>query len=194
MLKKELLENEYIEFSKTDDRKMVFGDGNPDAGILFIGEAPGGDEIKQGKPFVGKAGKNLDGFMSSINMDRTKCYISNAVKFRPTKTSPAGNIVNATPTWKDIQDFRKLLAKEIAIIKPKLIVTLGGTPTKSILNSEHLRMGGLHGKFVPVSEFQSILFVLYHPAAVIYNASLNEEYKKDLETLKAYLKIEGHIK
>lgn len=188
MIKKEKLDVLYKKMSSELNKEMVFGDGNPESGILFLGEAPGGDEIRLGKPFVGKAGKNLDSFMNSINIDRTKCYVSNAVKFRPTKISPSGNTVNATPTWNDVQTFRPYLIEEIAIIKPKLIVTMGGIPAKSIFNKENTFMGTIHGKLQHVDEFNCDVLCLYHPASVIYNQNLLSTYNMDLEILKNILK------
>lgn len=181
------LDNLYKEMKDAFDKTMVFGDGNPKSGVLCIGEAPGGEEIKQLTPFVGKAGKNLDKFLGEIGIDRTKCYITNAVKFRPTKVSPSGNTVNATPTWDDVCDFRPYLEKEIKIISPKIIITLGGIPAKSILNNPNIAMSAIHGRVSECPEFNCKVFHLYHPASVIYNASLVEVYKKDLETLREFL-------
>ena len=81
-----------------DDRVLVFGEGPRGARLMLIGEAPGQQEALMGRPFVGKAGKNLDGYIEATGLKREEMYISNTVKFRPTKLSPAGRTVNRTPT------------------------------------------------------------------------------------------------
>lgn len=175
-----------ISLSSLRDKKLVFGSGNINAEILLIGEAPGKDEVLQGKPFVGKAGKNLEEFLNILNLKREDIYITNTVKIRPTKLSPkTGREVNRAPESQEIELFRPFLMKEIEIIKPKVIVTLGNVPLKTVLDDKSAQIGDLHGKAVVKDALT--LFPLYHPAAVIYNQSLKATYSDDLLKLKAYI-------
>ena len=116
------------------DRRVVFGDGKINAEIMLIGEAPGGEEEKQGRPFVGKAGKNLDEFLEIVGLEREDLYISNVVKIRPFKLSPKTNKpVNRPPDKAELSFFVPLLHKEIELVNPKLIVTLGNFAIKNVI-------------------------------------------------------------
>lgn len=187
MTKKEQLKKLYDNIKFCEDDKMVFGDGNPESPILFIGEAPGHDEVEQGKPFVGKAGHNLDGFLAQLDLDRTKMYITNAVKFRPTKLSDRGNTINRTPNDEEILRYRPVMITEIEIIKPKIIITLGKVPLKSTLNKTDVFISSVHGNLFKNEEFRCYEFSLYHPASIIYNQNLRSVYEKDIEKLKDVL-------
>ena len=107
---------------------MVFSDGNPDADIMLIGEAPGADEDRQGKPFVGVSGQLLDRMMASIGLTRSNLYISNIILWRP----PG----NRTPTTEEIAAFLPIMKRHIQLIAPKVIVTLGGSSTKALLGTQ----------------------------------------------------------
>lgn len=177
--------------NKFNDRELVLGDGKADSIIMMIGEAPGAREIEQKKPFVGSAGKYLDEFLSTIELERDKLYITNTVKFRPTKEGKRpGTKINRTPNKKEIEEFKSYLFEEIDIINPKVIVTLGNVPLKTILNNESASIGSMHGKSIPViiNGKEYIVFPLYHPASVIYNRELKEVYLDDLKQLKIFLK------
>lgn len=172
---------------------LVFGDGKVDAPtLMLIGEAPGEQEALQGKPFVGKAGKNLTEFLLAVGLLRSELYISNVVKMRPSKTSAAGRIVNRPPTQEEIAQFAPWLYREIAIVKPKAIVTLGNVALHAFVEKEET-IGNCHGRWRDVSiktsdsTFQLPLFALYHPASVIYNRALATVYADDLRTLKGSL-------
>ena len=102
-----------------NQRKLVFGDGRKKAPIMLIGEAPGEFEVKEGRPFVGKAGKNLDELLLATGMRREELYITNVVKFRPVKLSKANRLVNRPPTREEIELFLPWLIKEIAAVSPK---------------------------------------------------------------------------
>ena len=103
-----------------DERKvLVFGEGPTGARVMMIGEAPGEQESLQGRPFVGKAGKNLDEFLREAGMDRAALYVTNTVKIRPTKRSAAGRIVNRPPTQEEIRLFLPWLLKEIQLVNPR---------------------------------------------------------------------------
>ena len=88
-----------------EKKVLVFGEGDPGARVMMIGEAPGEQETLQGRPFVGRAGKNLDEFLEIAGMDRGQLYVTNTVKFRPTKLSPAGRVVNRPPTQEEVRLF-----------------------------------------------------------------------------------------
>lgn len=164
-------------------KRPVFGLGPLNAKIALVGEAPGGDEEKYGKPFVGKAGKNLTEFLSAINLSRDEVYITNTVKIRPTKLSPkTGRELNRSPKAAEINFFVPFLHRELEIIAPRYIVTLGNVPLNAVAG-QALRIGDYHGGLVKSGGYENI-FALYHPAAVIYNQSLKEVYIRDLEVLR----------
>jgi len=164
---------------------VVMGDGNPDADIFLIGEAPGRHEVEKGRPFVGRAGKNLDEFLKTLELERKDIYITNAVKFRPTqKKTSAGRISNKAPTKKEVELFRPLLMEEIRIFNPFIVVTLGNIPLFSV-TEQNIKIGEVHGK--PMDVGAGTIFPLYHPASIIYRRELNEVYRMDLEKLKYFL-------
>ena len=169
------------------EKKIVFGEGAAAPVLMMIGEAPGGDEEKQGRPFVGKAGKNLSAFLEKVGLEREEIYISNVVKLRPTKESPkTGRAVNRPPSGEEIEFFLPFLLEEINIVAPKIIVTLGNVPLKAVTGDKSAVIGDFHGKPQPLPDGR-ILFALYHPAAVIYNRALQEVYDKDLTALREFL-------
>ncbi len=169
------------------EKKIVFGEGTAAPVLMMIGEAPGGDEEKQGRPFVGKAGKNLSAFLEKVGLEREEIYISNVVKLRPTKESPkTGRAVNRPPSGEEIEFFLPFLLEEINIVSPKIIVTLGNVPLKAVTGDKSAVIGDFHGKPQPLPDGR-ILFALYHPAAVIYNRALQEVYDKDLTALREFL-------
>ncbi len=110
---------------KINAKKTVFSDGNPKSRVMIIGEAPGAEEDKQGVPFVGLAGKLLDKMLSSINLDRKSVYITNVVPWRPPS--------NREPSTEEIIQCMPFIQKHIELIKPSLIILLGGTASKAIL-------------------------------------------------------------
>lgn len=164
--------------------KIVTGDGCPNAKIMLIGEAPGKDEVLYCKPFVGKAGKNLSEFLEIIGLKREDIFITNAVKFRPVNINDMGFVSNRTPTEQEVNTFLPYLLKEIEVISPEIIVTLGGIPLKALLGWNST-IGGLHGR---ITSFNGIkLYPLYHPASIIYNPSLKSVYINDVINLKKYI-------
>ena len=179
------LEND-IKNSPYSDKRIVFGDGNINTKILLIGEAPGGDEEKQGRPFVGKAGKNLDEFIEIVGLERSDLYITNVVKIRPINLSPkTGKPVNRTPNTEEISFFLPYLKEEIKVVSPELIVTLGNVPLKAVTGDKKITIGDVHGNILEIDGFK--LCPLYHPASIIYNRSLKDTYLEDLEKIKNYL-------
>ncbi len=191
ILKEELLTA--VENSAYRDKTIVFGEGAGAPALMMIGEAPGGDEEKQGRPFVGKAGKNLSAFLEVVGLKREEIYISNVVKLRPTKESPkTGKAVNRPPSAEEIGFFLPYLMEEIGIISPKVIVTLGNVPLKAVTGEKKAVIGDYHGNPEPLADGR-ILFALYHPAAVIYNRALQAVYDEDLLKLKVFLEKEGLV-
>ena len=167
-----------------EPEELVFGVGNPNAEVLLIGEAPGAEEVAAGEPFVGKAGKNLNEFLSATGIARETLYITNVVKFRPYRVSASGRKSNRPPSKKEIALCAGCLEEEISAIVPKVIVTLGNTALQAVLGGE-MRIGICHGM---VQAVEPPVFPLYHPASIIYRPSLREEYTRDMEKLRFYLK------
>ena len=188
------LQNEIFAAMQTSpyrERSIVFGEGAAQPALMMIGEAPGGDEEKQGRPFVGRAGKNLSAFLEVVGLKREEIYISNVVKLRPTKESPkTGKAVNRPPSAEEIAFFLPFLQAEIQIIAPRVLVTLGNVPLKAVTGEKKAVIGDYHGRPVALADGR-ILFALYHPAAVIYNRALQAVYDADLLALKAFLQREG---
>ena len=184
----------FDELSIESQKPLVFGDGLADHPVLMlIGEAPGEQETLQGRPFVGKAGKNLDVFLQTVGLNRDEIYISNVVKIRPTKISAAGRVVNRPPSREEKALFTPWLMKEISIVRPDALVTLGNVALQAFADDV---IGNRHGRWSQVvitppeeSSFTLPLFALYHPASVIYNASLKTVYEQDLHTLADSLHV-----
>ena len=176
-----------------EEKPIVLGEGNTDhPPVMLIGEAPGEQESLQGRPFVGKAGKNLDGFLSVLELKREDIYISNVVKIRPTKTSEKGRLSNRPPNKEELALFTPYLMEEILLVQPKMIVTLGNVALKALCGSKAI-IGDMHGRETQITvthekqEASYALFPLYHPASIIYNRSLQEVYDGDLQALKSRL-------
>ena len=161
-----------------EERKvLVFGEGRVGAPVMMIGEAPGEQESLQGRPFVGKAGKNLDAFLEEAGLDRAALYVTNVVKFRPTRQSAAGRTVNRPPTQEEVKLFLPWLRREIDLVDPKYVITLGNVPLKALTGRGSV-IGDMHGRF---TEWEGRrLFPMYHPASVIYNPALKAVYSADI--------------
>ena len=157
-------------YQKNDDDHRVFGAGNLNARILFIGEAPGEQEDTEKKPFVGRAGKLLNNCMQKAGFKREDVFITNIVKCRPPN--------NRTPLPEEITpELKELLKKEIEIIQPKVICTLGATAAQALLNKK-VSMSALRGTFSPYDHM--ILMHTYHPAYIFRNRNAESELVKDL--------------
>ncbi|MBO4847987.1 MAG: uracil-DNA glycosylase [Clostridia bacterium] len=171
----------------------VFGEGrenNPV--IMFIGEAPGREEAASGRPFVGKAGKQLDSMLSLAGIDRAMVYVTNAVKYRPIKRK-GSSVSNRTPTAAEVRGGLSLLRAEIEAVDPDVIATLGNVPLSAVVQlaggvNEPLTVGAAHGFPVMflISGKPRRVFPLYHPAASIYNRELKPVLEKDLVMLGEY--------
>ena len=176
-----------------EDKPLVFGEGKDDhPPVMLIGEAPGEQESLQGRPFVGKAGKNLDGFLAALEMRREDIYISNVVKIRPTKVSEKSRVSNRPPNKEELALFTPFLYEEILRVQPGMIVTLGNVALKALCGPKAI-IGDMHGQTAEVTvrhekqEAAFPIFPLYHPASIIYNRSLQEVYNSDLQALKTVL-------
>ena len=169
------------------ENALVFGEGPKHAKLMLIGEAPGEQETLQGRPFVGKAGQNLDHFLALAGLSREEIYISNAVKLRPTKTGKTGRLSNRPPTKDEIALFRPWLMREIEEVAPGMIATLGNVPLRAV-TGRSLSIGEVHGQVLDAGETGLPLFALYHPASLIYNRSLTDVYEQDVRALSQRLK------
>jgi DNA polymerase len=152
--------------------QTVFGDGNPDARVLFVGEAPGKNEDLQGVPFVGKAGQNLNTLLEIAGLQREDVFIANVLKCRP----PG----NRDPRPEEIEVCTPFLREQTRTINPEFIVTLGNFATKFILKTD-MGITRLHGTLQKAGRFK--VFPIYHPAAAIYDHSKWEALENDFATL-----------
>lgn len=169
------------------ENALVFGEGPMQPLLMLIGEAPGEQESLAGRPFVGKAGKNLDHFLELAGLRREEIYISNAVKIRPTKVGKTGRLSNRPPTKEEIALFRPWLLREIEEVQPKVIATLGNVPLHAV-TGKNLSIGQMHGQMHVAGETGLPLFALYHPASLIYNRSLEGVYEADVRALAAKIR------
>jgi DNA polymerase len=148
--------------------KVVPGEGAENADIIFIGEAPGWHEDQQGRPFVGQAGQFLDRLLASINLNRQQVYIANVIKCRPPD--------NRDPLPTEIQNCRQWLDSQIAIIKPKMIVTLGRYSMAMYFPGKSISK--IHG--TAVKSDNVIYYAMYHPAAALHQQSLRQAIEADM--------------
>ncbi len=170
--------------------EIVLDCGNIDTRILLIGEAPGKDEVKLSKPFVGAAGKNLNKFLEVIGLMRDNIFVANSIKYRLSKINPkSGRKINRPPTKDEIEKNQRYLIKEIEIISPEIIVTLGNVPLKMVSGDKSISIGNVHGELIKIQvlDKEYSLYPLYHPASIIYNASLQDVYMEDVVKLKGIL-------
>ena len=164
---------------------LVFGEGPAQARLMLVGEAPGEQEAMLGRPFVGKAGKLLDAFIAGTGLTRGEMYVTNTVKFRPSRISKAGRVVNRTPTQEEIAAFLPFLKKEIAQVNPACVVTLGNVPLRALLGEKET-IGQAHGQLRRQEDRQ--YFPMYHPASMIYNPGLKAIFAQDMEKLGQLIK------
>jgi uracil-DNA glycosylase len=152
--------------------QVVFGVGNPDADLMFVGEAPGFHEDKQGFPFVGQAGKLLDKLLAGIGLERSDVYIANTLKCRP----PG----NRDPNPDEKQACEPWLFRQIELIKPKVIATLGNHATKQMTGKE-VGITRVHGREQEVAygSTRVLLYPLYHPAAALYTPAMLKVLEED---------------
>ena len=170
-----------------EDKPLVLGEGNGDRPrLMLVGEAPGETEVVKGRPFVGRAGKNLDEFLRLAGLQREEIFVTNAVKIRPTEIGPTGRTRNRAPNREELSLFTPWLLKEIKAVRPRALVTLGNVPLKALAGPRST-VGECHGQWLD-SQAGVPLFALYHPASIIYRRALAPVYEQDVLTLAETLK------
>ena len=178
---------------------LVFGAGNPRAELMFIGEGPGFDEDRLGIPFVGKAGQLLTKIIESIELTREKVYISNIVKCHPMRdpSHPEMRGNDRPPTQDEVAQCLPILFKQIGIIKPRIICTLGSPATKALLNLSG-GIGKVRGRFYdfypPYGSFGKPIKVIptYHPAYLLRDPTRKSEVWEDMRKIKKAIKTGGN--
>jgi uracil-DNA glycosylase len=165
-IKKAILDDEICPDLAAQATNLVMGDGNVDADIVFIGEAPGKNEDEQGLPFVGAAGKFLNEMLAAAGMDRQDVYITNIVKYQPPN--------NRDPLPEEKKAFWPYLLKQLQIIEPKVVITLGRHSMEYFLPD--MKISQIHGqpKRVVFGDGKLVIVPLYHPAAALYNGSMRQ--------------------
>ena len=178
-LKADILTNNVCSELAESANQLVLGDGNPNADVVFIGEAPGKNEDEQGLPFVGAAGKFLNEMLAGINLERKDVYITNIVKYRPPN--------NRDPLPDEKKAFWPYLVQQLDIINPKIIVTLGRHSMEYFL--PEMKISQIHGqpKRIQFGDRKVVIMPLYHPAAALYNGGMRETLVQDFNTLPKIL-------
>jgi len=164
--------------------QLVFADGNPEARIMLIGEAPGAEEDRQGKPFVGRSGQLLDRMLAAIGLDRTAVYIVNTVPWRP----PG----NRTPTPEEMELCLPFLHRQVELVAPKLVMTLGGPAMQTVFKTTNgiIKMRG-KWQNVAIGTHQVDALPTLHPAYLLRNPPAKQQAWKDLLSLKMKLDALG---
>lgn len=179
-LRLEIIKNMVGEELANQATQLVMGSGNPSAQVVFIGEAPGKNEDLAGLPFVGASGKMLDAMLESINLNRKEVYITNIVKYRPPN--------NRDPRPSEKAEFWPYLVRQLEIINPKVVVTLGRHAMNCFLPTAVI--SNQHGKIQKVSlsvkdkQLSFWLLPLYHPAAALYNGSMRQTLFDDFQIVR----------
>jgi uracil-DNA glycosylase len=160
-------------------KNAVPGEGDEGAGVVVVGEAPGRSEDEVGRPFVGSAGANLDALLAVAGLPRSSVFVTNVVKCRP----PG----NRRPAQRELDSCHPYLRRQLEAISPAVVVLLGDTATKEFF--PELTLGGAHGS--PVTRGSTVYFPTYHPAAMIYNRSLETTLREDFRKLGALVRGEN---
>ena len=161
-------------------RQVVFGAGNADADLMFVGEASGESEDREGKPFVGAAGRLLDKLLAEIGLERSDCFIANVLKCRP----PG----NRDPRPEEIEECRPHLLRQIELIEPRVICTLGNFATK-LLSGSPQGITRVHGRLQTrdLGALEVQLYPLFHPSAALRTPAVLEQLRADIARLPAVL-------
>ncbi len=170
-LKAKILEANVCPELAAQATQLVMGDGNPDADIVFIGEAPGKNEDEQGLPFVGAAGKFLNEMLAAAGMNRGDVYITNIVKYRPPN--------NRDPEVEEKREFWPYLMQQLAIIQPRVVITLGRHSGAAFIPDLRISRDHGHARKVRYHQHEFLVIPLYHPAAALYNGSMREVLIED---------------
>jgi DNA polymerase len=168
--------------------QTVFGVGNPDAELMFIGEAPGVDEDKQGEPFVGRAGQLLTRIIETMGFTRQEVYIANILKCRP--DTPSSSFGNRPPTPREMQTCRPYLIEQIDVIEPKVLVALGAVAVEGLLGTRRT-MRELRGRWHSYNG--TPLMITYHPAYLLRNQTPSEKRKVWEDMLQVLERLEKPI-
>jgi uracil-DNA glycosylase family 4 len=168
--------------------QTVFGVGSPDAELMFIGEAPGVDEDRQGEPFVGRAGQLLTRIIETMGLIREEVYIANILKCRP--DTPSGSFGNRPPTPLEMQTCRPYLVEQIDIIQPKVLVALGAVAVEGLLGTRGT-MRELRGRWHSYNG--TPLMITYHPAYLLRNQAPSEKRKVWEDMLQVLERLERPI-
>lgn len=165
-IREDILKNNICPDLAASATQLVIGDGNLDAEIVFIGEAPGKNEDEQGIPFVGAAGKFLNEMLAQANLERGDVYITNIVKYRPPN--------NRDPLPEEKKAFWPYLVRQLDVIEPKVVVTLGRHSMEYFL--PEAKISAIHGqaKRISFGDKKLVIVPLYHPAAALYNGSMRQ--------------------
>lgn len=182
-LAQEIIEKDICPELKAQAIQLVMGDGKPDADIVFIGEAPGKKEDIEGKPFIGAAGKFLNEMLAAAGMNRDDVYITNIVKYRPPN--------NRDPSPEEKAAFWPYLLRQLEIIQPKVVITLGRHSMEYFLPGA--KIGVVHGDphNITVDGQDMLLMPLFHPAAALYNGSLRQTLIDDFLKVPELIKSHG---
>jgi DNA polymerase len=175
-IKSQIMKDEVCKNLAEQATQLVFGDGNIDAEIVFIGEAPGKNEDIQGIPFVGAAGKFLNEMLETIGMKREDIYITNIVKYRPPN--------NRDPLPQEKEAFLPYLQAQLDAIQPKMIITLGRHSMNCLL--PNLQISQVHGQ--PKRYKGRVILPLFHPAAALYNGAMRQTLIDDFALIPEILK------
>jgi DNA polymerase len=181
-----------------DYSSPVFGEGDAFSTIVLVGEAPGANEAEQGRVFVGKAGEQLNAMLALANLKREEIFITNAVKFRPIKRTKT-SVSNRTPTIAEINASNYVLQKELELIKPHFVITLGNTALSAVIkatkaNIKFTTLKEMQGKprKLRAFDFRFTLYPVYHPASVIYNRELQPALDESLVRIPEILRGLGY--
>ncbi|RIK60335.1 MAG: uracil-DNA glycosylase [Nitrospira sp.] len=173
----ESLENfQRCPLAKLGRSRVVFGVGNPQASVMFVGEAPGYHEDQKGEPFVGAAGQLLNDLLKSAGLSRSDIYIANVIKCRPPN--------NRDPEPIEVETCKPFLLQQIALIRPTLVCSLGNWATQTLLERK-VGITRVRGQAFHLKEF--VLFPLLHPAAALHQGTLLTPLREDFQKLKEFL-------
>lgn len=165
-LREEILTNHVTPELEAGAIQLVMGDGNANADIVFIGEAPGKQEDEQGLPFVGASGKFLNEMLAAAGLKREDVYITNIVKYRPPN--------NRDPLPEEKHEFWPYLMRQLEIIKPKVVITLGRHSGAAFIPDLVISRDHGHSRTVKYHDYEFLVIPLYHPAAALYNGSMRQ--------------------
>ncbi|MCP9438844.1 MAG: uracil-DNA glycosylase [Nitrospira sp.] len=175
-LAQSLVDCQRCKLAKLGRTQVVFGVGNPQASIMFVGEAPGFHEDQQGEPFVGAAGKLLNDLLASAGLSRDQIYITNVIKCRPPN--------NRDPEPDEVDTCKPFLLRQIHLIRPQLVCSLGNWATQTLLGRK-VGITKVKGQAFYLKDF--VLFPLLHPAAALHQGNLLAPLKEDFKKLKEFL-------